>query len=166
MHPSGGAQLADARPCDAVRGHHPRPRCAAPTAARPGERRKRSCANLPAMTDLVVVTADHGAVRVLTLNRPESRNALSRDLIRALYDALTGADADDRCGRWYSPAPTRRSARESTSRRPHATGSTTSRSSRARAASPRSPRCARRSSGPSTARCSPAGSRWRWAATS
>lgn len=46
------------------------------------------------MSDLVVV-ADHDAVRVLTLNRPESRNALNRNLIRALYDALVTADADD-----------------------------------------------------------------------
>jgi enoyl-CoA hydratase len=42
-----------------------------------------------------VLTADIGAVRVLTLNRPESRNALNRDLIRALYTALKDADADD-----------------------------------------------------------------------
>lgn len=47
------------------------------------------------MTDLVL-TADHGAVRVLTLNRPEARNALSPGLIRALYAALTAADADER----------------------------------------------------------------------
>lgn len=41
-----------------------------------------------------VLTADHGAVRVLTLNRPQARNALSHDLIRALYAALKAADAD------------------------------------------------------------------------
>src|SRR6478735_8875862 len=41
-----------------------------------------------------VLTADHGAVRVLTLNRPQARNALSHDLIRALYAALNAADAD------------------------------------------------------------------------
>jgi enoyl-CoA hydratase/carnithine racemase len=43
----------------------------------------------------LVLTADHGAVRVLTLNRPEARNALSRDLIRAFYAALTEADDDE-----------------------------------------------------------------------
>jgi enoyl-CoA hydratase/carnithine racemase len=43
----------------------------------------------------VVLSSDHGAVRLLTLNRPAARNALSRDLIRALYAALTSADADD-----------------------------------------------------------------------
>lgn len=42
-----------------------------------------------------VLTTDHGAVRVLTLNRPDARNALSKDLIRALYAALRTADTDD-----------------------------------------------------------------------
>jgi enoyl-CoA hydratase/carnithine racemase len=46
------------------------------------------------MTDDVLV-ADHGPVRVLTLNRPGSRNALNRGLIRALYAALKAADADE-----------------------------------------------------------------------
>ena len=43
----------------------------------------------------LVRTATHGAVRVLTLNRPEARNALSRALIKAAYAALTEADADE-----------------------------------------------------------------------
>jgi enoyl-CoA hydratase/carnithine racemase len=47
------------------------------------------------MTEPLVLIADHGAVRLLTLNRPQARNALSRDLIRATYAALTEADADD-----------------------------------------------------------------------
>ena len=47
------------------------------------------------MTSELVLTADHDGVRVLTLNRPAARNALSRDLIRASYAALTSADADD-----------------------------------------------------------------------
>ncbi|QRY54434.1 enoyl-CoA hydratase [Mycolicibacterium septicum] len=42
-----------------------------------------------------VLTADHGAVRVLTLHRPEARNALGRELIEELYSALDGADADE-----------------------------------------------------------------------
>jgi enoyl-CoA hydratase len=45
--------------------------------------------------DVLLLSADHGAVRVLTLNRPEARNALSRDLIKAAYTALTEADADE-----------------------------------------------------------------------
>jgi enoyl-CoA hydratase len=47
------------------------------------------------MTESLVLIADHGAVRLLTLNRPAARNALSRDLIRAAYTALTEADADE-----------------------------------------------------------------------
>jgi enoyl-CoA hydratase/carnithine racemase len=42
-----------------------------------------------------VIQDDHGSVRVITLNRPAARNALSRELIGALYTALTGADADE-----------------------------------------------------------------------
>jgi enoyl-CoA hydratase/carnithine racemase len=43
----------------------------------------------------LVLSTDHGAVRLLTMNRPGARNALNRDLIRALYTALTEADADE-----------------------------------------------------------------------
>ncbi|BCI52317.1 enoyl-CoA hydratase [Mycolicibacterium litorale] len=46
------------------------------------------------MTSLVLV-ADQGPVRLLTMNRPDARNALSRDLIRALYTALSEADDDE-----------------------------------------------------------------------
>lgn len=42
----------------------------------------------------LVLTADHGPVRVLTMNRPLARNALSTGLIRALYAGLVDADAD------------------------------------------------------------------------
>jgi methylglutaconyl-CoA hydratase len=38
-----------------------------------------------------------GPARWLTLNRPERRNALSRDLVRALYDAVVAAVSDDDC---------------------------------------------------------------------
>ncbi|OBG87887.1 enoyl-CoA hydratase [Mycobacterium sp. E136] len=47
------------------------------------------------MTDSLVLVEDRGPVRVLTLNRPEARNALSRGLIKATYTALTEADADE-----------------------------------------------------------------------
>jgi enoyl-CoA hydratase len=40
-----------------------------------------------------VLCDDTGSVRVLTMNRPEARNALNRKLIEALYAAL--CDADD-----------------------------------------------------------------------
>lgn len=42
-----------------------------------------------------VLITDRDGVRVLTLNRPQARNALSHDLIRALYAALKAADADE-----------------------------------------------------------------------
>ena len=47
------------------------------------------------MTEHLVLTLDRDAVRVGTLNRPAARNALSRDLIRATYAALTAADEDE-----------------------------------------------------------------------
>lgn len=45
--------------------------------------------------DELVLRSDHGPVRVLVLNRPQARNALSRDLIRSLYAALKSADTDE-----------------------------------------------------------------------
>ncbi len=47
------------------------------------------------MTEELVLTDDRDGVRVITLNRPQARNALSRDLIRACYAALTDADTDE-----------------------------------------------------------------------
>ena len=44
---------------------------------------------------MILLSDDHGAVRVLTMNRPEVRNALSTELFEALYAALGEADADD-----------------------------------------------------------------------
>jgi len=46
----------------------------------------------------VILVADRGAVRVLTLNRPEKRNALNTALTQALLDALRAADADEAIG--------------------------------------------------------------------
>lgn len=44
---------------------------------------------------MILLTEDHGGVRLLTMNRPEARNALSTDLFEALHAALGEADADD-----------------------------------------------------------------------
>lgn len=43
----------------------------------------------------IVTTEDRGAVRHVVLNRPEKRNAMSQELLRALADALREASADD-----------------------------------------------------------------------
>jgi len=40
-------------------------------------------------------TSDHGGVRLLTIDRPEAKNALNPPLRAALVDAFTAADADD-----------------------------------------------------------------------
>lgn len=45
-----------------------------------------------------VLTHDEDAVRVITLNRPERRNAIDIPLRLELFEALTAADADDRVG--------------------------------------------------------------------
>ncbi len=42
----------------------------------------------------ILLTVDTGPVRALTLNRPESRNALNSELVEALYTALVDADDD------------------------------------------------------------------------
>ena len=41
----------------------------------------------------VLLTEDRGAVRILTMNRPDKRNALDTDLTRALLEGLRAADA-------------------------------------------------------------------------
>lgn len=46
----------------------------------------------------VLLVKDRGAVRVLTLNRPEKRNALNTELTQALLDALRTADAVEGVG--------------------------------------------------------------------
>ena len=43
----------------------------------------------------IIVTEDRGAVRHVVLNRPEKRNAMSQELLRALGAALREAAADD-----------------------------------------------------------------------
>lgn len=46
----------------------------------------------------VLLTQDRGAVRILTMNRPEKRNALNTALSRALLEGLRAADAADAVG--------------------------------------------------------------------
>ena len=46
----------------------------------------------------VLLVENRGAVRVLTMNRPEKRNALNSELTQALLDALRSADADESVG--------------------------------------------------------------------
>jgi enoyl-CoA hydratase/carnithine racemase len=45
------------------------------------------------VNDELLLTQDHGAVRVLSMNRPEKRNALNSALTRALLEGLRAADA-------------------------------------------------------------------------
>jgi enoyl-CoA hydratase/carnithine racemase len=42
----------------------------------------------------IVFTEDHGAARHIVLNRPEKRNAMNQELLRALGEALRAAAAD------------------------------------------------------------------------
>ncbi len=46
------------------------------------------------MSELLLIE-DHGAVRLLTLNRPEKKNAINNELWRAIRAAFEEADADD-----------------------------------------------------------------------
>jgi enoyl-CoA hydratase/carnithine racemase len=46
----------------------------------------------------IFLICDVGGVRVLTLNRPEKRNALNTELTQALLDALRAADAEEAVG--------------------------------------------------------------------
>ena len=46
----------------------------------------------------VLLAEDRSAVRIVTMNRPEKRNALNSELTQALLDALRKADMDDAVG--------------------------------------------------------------------
>lgn len=48
------------------------------------------------MSGPLVIRSNRGRVAVLTLNRPEARNALSRALLAALGDALTAIEAESK----------------------------------------------------------------------
>jgi len=47
---------------------------------------------------MTLLIETRGAVRILTMNRPEKRNALNSELTRALLEALRAADADEAVG--------------------------------------------------------------------
>jgi enoyl-CoA hydratase/carnithine racemase len=47
---------------------------------------------------MTLLVEDRGAVRMLTMNRPEKRNALNSELTQALLDALRAADTDEKVG--------------------------------------------------------------------
>ena len=44
---------------------------------------------------MTLLIENRGAVRILTMNRPDKRNALNHALTQALLDALRAADADE-----------------------------------------------------------------------
>jgi enoyl-CoA hydratase len=46
------------------------------------------------MTDLIL-TATHGPIRIVTINRPQARNAVDHDTALALYEAFKAFDADE-----------------------------------------------------------------------
>ena len=60
---------------------------------RAAPRRLRGPLTMTGSEDLLVLVEDHGAVRVLTLNRPQVKNAIDLPLRYALADAIEGADA-------------------------------------------------------------------------
>ncbi|TAK80750.1 MAG: enoyl-CoA hydratase/isomerase family protein [Betaproteobacteria bacterium] len=47
---------------------------------------------------MILLVEDHGAVRILTMNRPEKRNALNTELTQCLLDALRSSDKDESIG--------------------------------------------------------------------
>jgi enoyl-CoA hydratase len=70
------------------------PSAATPSAATPSGATPPGAEPSAADAPTVVDVSDHGAVRVVRLDRPAARNALSIDLVRELHAALTAADAD------------------------------------------------------------------------
>ena len=47
---------------------------------------------------MTLLIENRDAVRILTMNRPDKRNALNTELTRALLEALRAADADESVG--------------------------------------------------------------------
>ncbi len=51
---------------------------------------------------MILRTDDHGAVGVLTMDRPQARNALSTELFEMMHAALLEADREDSVRAWAS----------------------------------------------------------------
>jgi len=68
--------------------------------------------------DPVLLCSDRNGVRTLTLNRPQRKNAINRDLWIALADALTAAGNDRGVCAVVIPAPVAHSAQVPTSPAP------------------------------------------------
>src|SRR5262245_19265952 len=66
-------------------------------AGAPAGRRARGRAQ-EARLPMTLLIENRGAVRVLTLNRPEKRNALNTELTKSLLEAIRAADADESVG--------------------------------------------------------------------
>ena len=62
----------------------------------PADRLSASSGGLPEMSATLVNREDRGPVAVLTLNRPEQRNALSRALMAQLRDAVDELSVDEK----------------------------------------------------------------------
>src|SRR5919204_605705 len=78
-----------------------RPRRRNPAGGRsfpPPRHRSRAGAKEACIAMSVLLVEDRGAVRFLTMNRPEKRNALNSALTQGLLDALHAADADEGVG--------------------------------------------------------------------
>src|SRR5258706_9307056 len=79
---------ARGRPVGGPGGRHP---AGGGSDAATGERAGRGEKAVGRVNELL--TEDRGAIRILTMNRPEKRNALNTALTRALLDGLRAADA-------------------------------------------------------------------------
>ena len=128
--PPGNEELASAAEPDAGRGDRVRRRGARPCATRPAGRRPRLIAAgwfvrcrpdslRSALMSDVVLYEPTGRVAVITLNRPEARNAVNGALATGLESAIDQLEEDDEL--WvgiFAPTPRARNGRCSRRSRP------------------------------------------------